>query len=291
VTQKAVDEVVLTPNGMRRGSLAAMTAKFEAVASHARSLEAIVAKGYVDPETVPFLMKPKELDPAQKRDRSQADMAMYEGGSASLRNVRKTCKKKRKHVKEKADGIAARKEDAAGKQSAVVAAAAKLIADFELCAQECACGQNPCPMQGMKTCGSCREAGRPWVKPRLCVVRECVEARKGPALLALTLLGAPTPGAPTPLARLRYDDAEEEDNTADEVMPAAKPILPQGASTRCDWACDHPEMTPEEVEHGYCSGRRCEAKMHPNCFLRHTGEAGAALGDLVCFCQRCWAQQ
>jgi hypothetical protein len=297
VTTKAVDDVVRTPDGMRKGSLAAMTAKFEAVAAHARSLEAVVAKGYVDPETVPFLMKPKELDPATKRDRSQADMAMYGGGSASLRNVRKTCETKRARVQGKTDAIAARKEDAAGKQSAVVAAAAKLIADFELCAQACACGQTPCPMQGMKTCGSCRAAGRLWIKPRMCVVRECVEARKGPALLALTLQEAPTPGAPTPLTRLTYDDAQSEedntgeDNTADEVMPAPKPLPLLAASTLCDWACDHPEMTTEEVELGYCSGRRCKAKMHPECFLKHTGEAGAALGDITCFCRACWAAQ
>ena len=289
---KKVDEVVRTPDGMRRGSLAAMTAKFEAVAAHARALETVVSEGYVDPQTVPFLMAPKELDPAKKRDRSQADMSLYEGGSASLRNVRKTVDAKRAAIEEKAAAVEARKEERAGKQSDAVAAAAQLIADFELCAQACACGQSPCPMEGMKACGSCRAAGRLWLKPRVCVVRECVAARKGPARLALTLVGAPTPGAPTPIARLTYDGAqsEEEDIAADEVMPAAKPRAAEGA-TLCDWACDHPEMTTEEVELGYCSGRRCKAKMHPACFLRHTGEAGAALGDLTCFCRACWAAQ
>ena len=291
-TKRAVDDVVLTPDGMRRGSLAAMTAKFEAVAAHARQLEAVVAHGYVDQETVPFLMKPTELDPSKKRDRSQAAMTLFEGGSASLRNVRKTCDAKRGAAEEKAAGIQARKEERAEQQSAAVAAAAKLIADYELCAQACACGESPCPMQGLKACSTCRAAGRPWLKPRVCVVRECVEARKGPALLALTLVGAATPGAPTPLARMTFDDAqsEEEDITADEVMPTAKPSAQKGA-TLCVWACDHPEMTTAEVDLGYCSGRRCKAKMHHECFLRHTGEAGAALGNITRFCRECWAAQ
>ena len=236
----------------------------------------------------PFLMKPKELDPGKKRDRSQADMSLYEGGSASLRNVRKTCDAKRAAVEEKAAAVEARKEERAGKQSDAVAAAEKLLADYELCAQACACGQSPCPMAAMKACDICRAAGRPWLKPRVCVVRECVAARKGPALLALTLVGAPTPGAPTPIARLAYDGAqsEEEDDAADEVMPAPRAAA---SAVLCDWACAHPEMTADEVEHGYCSGRRCKAKMHPECFLCNTGEAGAALGDLLCYCRSCWA--
>ena len=265
-----------------------MTAKYEAAEKHARALEAVVAAGYVDPETVPFLMKPKDLNDKKKRDRSQADMSLYEGGSASLRNVRKTCDAKRAAVGEKAAAVEARKEERAGKQSDAVAAAEKLLADYELCAQACACGQSPCPMAAMKACGICRAAGRPWLKPRVCVVRECVAARKGPALLALTLVGAPTPGAPTPIARLAYDGAqsEEEDDAADEVMPAPRAAA---SAVLCDWACAHPEMTADEVEHGYCSGRRCKAKMHPECFLCNTGEAGAALGDLLCYCRSCWA--
>jgi len=130
------------------------------------------------------------------------------------------------------------------------------------------------------------------LKSRVCIVRECVEARKGPALLALTLVEAATPGAPTPLARLTYDGAHEEETatgTADKVMPAAKDITSK--EVRCDYACTHPVLTDDEIEVGYCSGRRCKAKMHPECFLAHSGEAGAALGDLVCFCRACWAAQ
>ena len=97
--------------------------------------------------------------------------------------------------------------------------------------------------------------------------------------------------APTPLVRLDYTGAssEEEDCAADEVMPAAK--AKSSLEIRCDWACAHPVMTAAEIEVGYCSGRRCKAKMHHGCFMCHTGEAGAALGDLVRFCQACWAKQ
>jgi hypothetical protein len=288
---KSVDAVVKTPPGARSGSLVALQAKLSAalelLMEQESAISALEAAPF-DPEKVPFLMKPKSLEAKKKRDRSQADMSLYEGGSASLRNVRKTCDQKRAAAEEKAAGIEARKEERAGKQSEAVAAAKQLIADYELCAQACACGLSPCPMEGLKACDCCRAAGWPWLKPRVCVVRECVAARKGPALLALTLVGAPTPPPRLTFGGAVCDGAlsEEEDATAEEVMPARKQ-LQTSAVTLCDWACDHPEMTPDEVELGYCSGRRCKANMHAACFLRHTGEAGAALGDLVCFCQRC----
>ena len=89
------------------------------------------------------------------------------------------------------------------------------------------------------------------------------------------------------------DDARSQDESdlagLDEIMPAAKPIAAN--ATLCDWGCDAPEMTAAEIELGYCSGRRCKAKMHPACFLRHAGAAGAALDDVTCFCRSCWAQQ
>ena len=65
-------------------------------------------------------------------------------------------------------------------------------------------------------------------------------------------------------------------------MPAQK-ARAVSAVALCDWACAVPELTAEEEEHGYCSGRRCKAKMHPACFLAFVGEVGAALGDLTCF--------
>jgi hypothetical protein len=149
----------------------------------------------------------------------------------------------------------------------------------------------------MKCCATCREAGRPSIKPRLCVVRECVAARKGPAMLALTFV--PPALALTGPALLHHTEAAAEDtaedaeaeatSTRDEVMPA--PRVWERTEIRCDWACAHPVLTAEEIEVGYCSGRRCKAKMHPECFLHHTGEAGAACGDLICFCQACWAKQ
>ena len=43
----------------------------------------------------------------------------------------------------------------------------------------------------------------------------------------------------------------------------------KGANALCDWACmggcDFPEMTADEIDLGYCSGRRCKSKMYPKC--------------------------
>ena len=85
---------------------------------------------------------------------------------------------------------------------------------------------------------------------------------------------------------------------AHQTVPAAAETVaayevktnPSGRGHRAV-GCDFPEMTADEIDLGYCSGRRCKAKMHPDCFLRHAGEGGAALDNLTCFCQRCWAAQ
>ena len=287
-TTASVEEVVKTPPGMRSGSLAATQAKLEASMSYIleqqKEIEEILKCGF-DPKIVPFLMKPKELEEKKKRDRSQVDMTLFEGGSASLRNVRKTVDEKRKGAAEKLAAVEGRKEERAGKKSEVDAATVKLIADFERCQSACTCGMNPCPMASMKPCATCKAAGRPWIKPRVCVVRECVAARKEPALLALTYI------APSPVAmRLEMAGAMEEADDADEVMPIAKPAATE-APTLCDWACEDPEMTEDEVVNGYCSGRRCKSKMHHFCFLGHAGEAGEALGSYTRYCRACWAEQ
>ena len=115
---KKVDEVVKTPEGVRGKSLAGMQAKFDAVADHARMLESKVDElegAQLDPETIPFLMKPKELVRKEKRDRSQVDMSIFEGGSASLRNVRVTVGAKRAAVAEKAAAVEGRKDAATAK--------------------------------------------------------------------------------------------------------------------------------------------------------------------------------
>ena len=188
ITQK-VDEVVKTPPGAHGKSLAGMTAKFDAVAEHARMLETKLEEleaAEFFPDQVPFLMKPKEIIQREKRDRSQVDMSIWEGGSASLRNVRGTVGAKRQAVAKKLAAVKGRNEAATAKAAAEVDAGAKLLADFDLCTSGCNCGLLPCPMQGMRCCVTCRTAGRPAIKPRQCVVRECVAIRKGPQPLQLT---------------------------------------------------------------------------------------------------------
>ena len=122
-----------TPPGARRGSLFAAQAKLDAavalVVVQQAEIDALRSAPF-DPETVPFLMKPKEHEAKKKRDRSQADMSMYEGGSASLRNVRKTCEAKRAAVQEKADAVEERKEVRAGKKVAAEEESAQLVAAY-----------------------------------------------------------------------------------------------------------------------------------------------------------------
>jgi hypothetical protein len=206
-------------------------------------------------------------------------------GHAALRYLRETFQHKRAAVAEKEQGVSDRKEERAAKRAEATDAVEQLASAYERCAAGCACGEIPCPMLGMRRCDICWAAGRPSIKPRLCSVRECIAARKEPALLALGY----TP--PTPL-RLQLMDEEEEDAVGDEdeVMPAAK--LPTvSTAVLCDWACTDAVMTAREAEHGYCSGRRCKAKMHHFCFLHHAGEAWEALGCFTRFCKACWAQQ
>ena len=206
-----------------------------------------------------------------------------------MRNVRSTVGTKRQAVADKVAAVEGRKE---GRKEAVTAAAdaaAKLLADFDLCAAGRKCELRPCPMQHMKCCVTCRAAGRPPIKPRQCVVRECVAARKGPQLLALTLAPPVLALTGPEVEDAAEDAAAEAVADTDEVVPAQR--VWSSSEIRCAWGCADAVMTPEEIELGYCSGRRCKAKMHPECFLAHTGDAGAAVGDLDCFCPACWATQ
>jgi hypothetical protein len=177
------------------------------------------------------------------------------------------------------------KEERAAKRAEATDAAEQLASAYERCAEGCVCGEIPCPMLGMQRCELCWAAGRPSIKPRLCSVRECIAARKEPALLALGY----EPPSPLPLT-LAAEEAEDAVGDADEVMPVAKPPT-VSTVVLCDWGCTDAVMTVSEALHGYCSGRRCKAKMHHFCFLNHAGEAGEALDGCTRFCQACWAHQ
>ena len=119
-------------------------------------------------------------------DRSQVDMSVYEGGSASLRNLNKAFRIKRAAVETAAEEVKGRKDARNEKKVNTLVAAADLVAQYERCGRGCECDTEPCPMLGMKQCLSCAAAGRPSIKPRICAVRECIAARKGPALPQFT---------------------------------------------------------------------------------------------------------
>lgn len=80
------------------------------------------------------------------------------------------------------------------------------------------------------------------------------------------------------------EEAEDAVGDADEVMPAPK-VLTEATEICCDWACENAAMTALEVEHGYCSSRRCKRKLHHRCFLAHAGEAAEGLNMSTRFCQ------
>ena len=108
-----------------------------------------------DPTLVPFLMTPRESPEAQKRDRSQVDMSLYEGGSASLRNLNNQFQGQalgdgdsssigQSRIAE--SRIRARIE----KKAEALLAISDLNAQYKRCGNGCQCGAGPCPTEGMK---------------------------------------------------------------------------------------------------------------------------------------------
>jgi hypothetical protein len=196
LASRSIEDVVRTPDGMRSGSLAATQAKLKALMEHAEEQKTEFAASMIeewDPETVPFLMQPKKVE-QNKRDRSQVDMEVYEGGDCSLRNINDKFKDKRSKKKDKADGVAERKEARAELKSAAQQEADDVLALWALCGERCACGEDPCPMAGMQHCATCQA-----VKKHACKVRACVQARKDSAPRRLTfnpeVQGAQVPAA------------------------------------------------------------------------------------------------
>ena len=157
---RSVDEVVITPPGMRGRSAKALAAKLDALTSYAKTLESAVKTATMapfDPSLIPGLVTANNLD-LKKRKGEQVNMEVYEGGSCSLRNINTQFKEKRAKVQEKADGVEARKTVRVEKKTAAEESAAKLIGDFERCRGEvagCVCGVSPCPVASLKRCGTC----------------------------------------------------------------------------------------------------------------------------------------
>ena len=134
-------------------------------------------------------MKPKELAAKAKRDRSQVDMSIYEGGSASLRNVRKSLDAKREAHADAAAAVEGRKAARAGKQAVVSAAAEQLVADYERCAAHAA--RSPVPGGGHERlphlqggCGSNR--GLAWCASAWLLGRGLTRSATGRAWAAAT---------------------------------------------------------------------------------------------------------
>ena len=88
--------------------------------------------------------------------------------------------------------VAARKEATAGKKAEAEEEWKELQDAWEWCGATCACEAEwpaVCPVAGMKRCATCKD-----VKPRICVKRACVAARKPLMLMAPTVpLTLPAP--------------------------------------------------------------------------------------------------
>ena len=88
--------------------------------------------------------------------------------------------------------VAARKEATAGKKAVAEDEWKELQDAWERCGATCACEAEwpaVCPVAGMKRCATCKD-----VKPRICVKRVCVAARKPLMLMPPTLpLALPAP--------------------------------------------------------------------------------------------------
>ena len=201
----SIEEVNKTPPGMESGSLEAERVKRQRLSELASKMQARLAAP-LDPAQVPGLMAPREA-PLKKRQRDNSRVDMSEGGSATLRQLHQKRQATLAEREAERARIDAKHAAAADKKAAAVAAAEKLKAAFELCAQGCQCGGVPCPMAKMKLCPVCGD-----IKTQFCRKKACTGAA-APLLLMgppdeATPLALPAPPAALPLPPLPVVTAE-----------------------------------------------------------------------------------
>ena len=91
-----------------------------------------------NPELVPFLMTPNAAPTSKQKDRSEVDMSIFEGGDASLRNLRTVFTDKRQKVADKKDAVKERKEEREAAKVDKAATHDKASDAFALCDGLCA---------------------------------------------------------------------------------------------------------------------------------------------------------
>mmetsp|Transcript_40357 Transcript_40357/g.91425 ORF Transcript_40357/g.91425 Transcript_40357/m.91425 type:complete len:630 (-) Transcript_40357:276-2165(-) len=193
---QSVDEVLALPPppGVRKGSQDDLKNTIKNLTEYARRLES--AK--FNPDSIPGLLEPKPHE-VKKRKRDQSRVEVSEGGSATLRQLDVSAKRKKSEKEAEQARIDKKKEAREEAKSAAEQARSDLNFWFDMCNGEdgCMCQQDPCCVLALKKCPTCGA-----LKPHLCKVRACVEARKAPALLALEDHSPPALTSPQPFPAL-----------------------------------------------------------------------------------------
>jgi hypothetical protein len=159
---------------MRSGSAVAMQAKLDAAVAFAQRSQDALESARFSPQDYPVLIAPRQAV-APKRNHSQRRVSSG-GGSATMNQVLEQKEAAITEDETKAQGVASRKEAAAGKKAEVEEATQELQDAWARCGVACMCGAEwpvVCLVVGMKRCATCND-----VKLRVCVKRQYVAARR-----------------------------------------------------------------------------------------------------------------
>ena len=172
-------ELAVTPEGMKSGSVEAMSAKVEALLARAQELEKKSEEPF-DPKEAGLLV-PKKMDAPGKKKSGKRSRLSAKSGSMTLQDVKGDAAERRAEDKEKEDKQKEKKQKAEEKKAAAASEKEANIAAFEVCEEVCGCAVVPCPWAKWKRCPQCGP------KKGLCKVQGCAAKRKP---LLLTMNGA-----------------------------------------------------------------------------------------------------
>jgi len=170
---------------MRSGSAVAMQAKLDAAVAFARHSQDALESARFLPQDYPVLIAPRQAVATKRTPHSQRRVSSG-GGSATMNQVLEQKEAAIAEDEAAAQAVTNRKETAAGKKAGVEQAAQELQDAWVRCGVVCTCEAEwpvVCLVAGMKRCATCND-----VKPRVCVKRQCVAARR-----PLMLMPPPNP--------------------------------------------------------------------------------------------------
>eukprot|EP00966_Prymnesium_polylepis_P142681 3294203-Prymnesium_polylepis.2 len=169
------------PDGMRPGSLAAVTAQRDAL------LEYIKQNTHAPIDYVKEgILVPKATE-IKKRSRSKNRIEESEGGDAHLRGLASSARAKLDKKEAEAQAIQECKEEREVKKARLASSAAADREAFSKCTPKCTCGHVPCPWEGLHLCPTCGD-----IKKSACRKKACMGS-DGPLLLTMRPLALPAP--------------------------------------------------------------------------------------------------